>query len=296
MNYQLKYFFRCLFAISALVFPTSFQAARAQTAPSLDAASSFTVLGGTNVTCTAPGVITGDVGVAPGSAVPFTNTGCTIAGGTPPATDAAAALAHTAVLNAYDTLALLPCTQTISTAAFTGNVPTLGPLAPGVYCFPAAVTFTDTTLTLDGATNPNGIWVFKVGAALTGSGFQVVMANGGQACNVFWAIGAAVTLSTSALPPLFEGNILAGGPAGSITMTGGGLVGRALANVAVTMTGTNIHGTCALVDQAKAGCHADDNDGPHHKKDKAKDKDEDRDHDKGKDGNKGKDKGEEHDN
>jgi hypothetical protein len=62
------------------------------------------------------------------------------------------------------------------------------------------------------------------------------------------------------------------------------------------MTGTNIHGTCALVDQAKAGCHADDNDGPHHKKDKAKDKDEDRDHDKGKDGNKGKDKDEEHDN
>ena len=27
-----------------------------------------------------PGVITGDVGVSPGGAVPFTNTGCTIAG------------------------------------------------------------------------------------------------------------------------------------------------------------------------------------------------------------------------
>src|SRR4029077_17329359 len=62
--------------------------ARAQT-PSLGAAATFAVLGGTNVTCTAPGVITGDVGVPPGSAVPFTN-GCTIAGGTPPATNVAA--------------------------------------------------------------------------------------------------------------------------------------------------------------------------------------------------------------
>jgi hypothetical protein len=162
----------------------------------------------------------------------------------------------------------MPCTQTISTAAFTGNVPALGPLAPGVYCFPAAVTFTDTTLTLDGSTNPKGIWVFKVGAALTGSGFQVVMANGGQACNVFWAVGAATTLSISTLPSLFQGNLLAGGPAGSITITGGGLVGRAFADVAVTMTDTNIHGTCALVDQAKASCSADDNDEHHHKKDK----------------------------
>lgn len=69
-------------------------------------------------------------------------------------------------------------------------MPVLGPLPPGVYCFAAAVTFTDTTLTLDGATNPNGIWIFKVEGALTGSGFQVVMANGAQACNVFWAVEA----------------------------------------------------------------------------------------------------------
>jgi hypothetical protein len=263
--------------------------ARAQTAPSLGAAATFAVLGGTNVTCTAtpPAVITGDVGVSPGSAVPFTNTGCTIAGGTPPATNTAAGLAHTAFLNAYGALVLTPCTQTIATAAFTGNVPALGPLAPGVYCFPAAVTFTDTTLTLDGSTNPNGIWIFKVGAALTGSGFQVVMANGAQACNVFWAVGAAATLSTSTLPPLFQGNILLGGPAGSITTTGGNLIGRVLANVAVTLTGTNIHGTCALVAQGGAGCKDDDDDRDkdHHDRDR-KDKDKDKDKDNNKDDNK----------
>ena len=97
MSYQQKYDFRCLLAIATLLCAASFQAAWAQTAPSLGAASSFAVLGGTNVTCTAPGVITEDVGVSPGSAVPFTNTGCTIVGGTPHATNAAAALARTAL-------------------------------------------------------------------------------------------------------------------------------------------------------------------------------------------------------
>ena len=258
-----------------------------QSAPSLGTAASFAVLGGTNVTCTAPGAITGDVGVSPGGAVPFTNTGCTIAG-TVHTNDLAATNARTDFLKAYTALesdSLTPCTQTISTAAFTGNVPALGPLPPGVYCFTAAVTFTDTTLTLDGSTNPNGIWIFKVEGALTGSGFQVVMANGGQACNVFWAVDGAVTLSTSTLPPLFQGNILAGDPAlGSITITGGALVGRALANVALTMTSTNINGVCALVDKAKAGCKTDDDDRDedkdHHDKDKDhKDKDhKDQDH------------------
>src|SRR5260370_39546232 len=185
--------------------------ARAQSAPSLGAASPFAILGGTNVTCTSPGVITGDVGVSPGSA--FTNTGCAISGGTPPATAAAAALARTDLLNASAALKdpqQTPCTETISTAAFTDNVPgtlgtggpPLGNIPPGVYCFTAAVTFTDTTLTLDGATNPNGIWIFKVGAALTGRGFQVVTANGAQACNVFWAVRARGTISDPTLPPL----------------------------------------------------------------------------------------------
>lgn len=280
MNDRHKYVFPCLLAIAALLSSASFQPASAQSAPSLGAASSFSVLGGQAVTCTGS-VITGDVGVSPTPT--FTNTGCTVAGGTPPATDAAAALARTAFLNAYDAIGLMPCNQTISTAAFTGNVPALGPLAPGVYCFPAGVTFTNTTLTLDGSTNPKGVWIFKVGAALTGSGFQVALANGAQACNVFWSVGAATTLSTSTLPPLFQGNILAGNAAGgSVTITGGSLIGRVLANVAVTMTATNIHGSCALVSQALATCHADDNDN-HRKMDKDKDGENDQEHDQGRD-------------
>jgi hypothetical protein len=235
----------------------------AQSAPSLGSAAGFSVLGSTAVTCTTS-VITGDVGISP-TTTAFTNTGCLIAGGAPPATDAAAVQARTDFLSAYAALALVPCTTTISTAAFTGNVPVLGPLAPGVYCFPAGVAFTDTTLTLDGTTNPNGIWIFKVGAALAGSGFQVVLVNGAQPCNVFWSVGAAATLTTSTLLPVFQGNILAGnGTGGSITITGGSVIGRALASVAVTLTSTNIHGSCAVASQASASCPVDSDDHEKH--------------------------------
>jgi hypothetical protein len=110
-------------------------------------------------------------------------------------------------------------------------------LAPGVYCTGAALAGAG-VLTLDAGGNANAVWIFKIGAALSGTGFSVVMAGGGQACNVYWAPGAGVTFSTSAV----KGNILAGGATGSITMTDTILTGRALANVAVTMTGSSVIG------------------------------------------------------
>jgi hypothetical protein len=198
----------------------------------LGSAGSFAVLAGSAVTCT-DSTVNGDVGVWPGTAI--TQTNCTINNGTVHPGDATAAAAHIDFLTEYNVLANTPCGVTISDAAFTGNVPALGPLAPGVYCFPAAATFTDTTLTLDGSTNPNGIWIFKVGAALAGNGFQVVMTNGAQPCNVFWLVGAAATLTTSTLPPQFQGSILAGA---AITITGGTFAGDALATAAVTLTNT----------------------------------------------------------
>jgi hypothetical protein len=263
--------------------------ARAQTAPSLGTAATFAVLGSSNVTCTAPGVISGDVGVSPGL---FTNTtGCLVVGtvhqGDPAATNALAAL-KTAYANAL--VANSSCTSSLA-AAYTGNVPALGPLAPGVYCNTdaAGLTFTATTLTLDAGGNANAVWVFKIDFSFTGTGFQVVMANGGQPCNVYWLVGADSTLTAST----FQGNILAGGPTGSFTSTDGTLIGRVLAKGAVTLTRPNLHGTCALAAQGGAGCKNDDDDRDedhdrdeghhkgHHDKDHH-DKDKDR-HDKDKD-------------
>jgi hypothetical protein len=196
-------------------------------AQSLGSAQNFAVLAGTNVTCTA-GVVTGEVGVSPGSAVPFTDTGCTITGGMPPATDAAATLARTDFLSAYAALQL----QSTTCSTISGNLAGQN-LAPGVYCLDAVAKAG--TLTLTGPST--GVWIFLVNGALTGTNFSVVMAGGGQPCNVFWGPSAAVTMTTSA----FKGNILAGDAInGSITLTGGTLAGQAFANVAVTMTGASV--------------------------------------------------------
>jgi hypothetical protein len=218
MNTRLKYFSTSLLAMVALLVGAS--PASAQVA--LGAASGFAVLGGSNVTCTA-GSVVGDVGVAPGT---FVNTGCTITGAMPPATNAAAARAQAALASAYAGARKAACTGTLLSTITTST------LAPGVYCTDGALTATDAVLTLDARGDRNAVWIFKTGAALTGTNFTVVMANGGQPCNVFWAPSADVTMTTSAL----KGNILAG--AGSITFTGGSLAGRALAKTAITMTGT----------------------------------------------------------
>lgn len=228
MNHFQKYLSTYLLATAALLGGTS--PAWAQ-APLLGAASEFAVLGAT-VTCT-NSVIAGDVGISP--AIAFTNTGCTISGGMPPATNAAAVGARADFLGAYDTVRNMPCTTTLS-STITGPVT----LYPGVYCTDAALTGAG-VLTLDAQGDANAVWIFQIGSvltgALTGTNFSVVMAGGGQPCNVFWAPSAGVTMTTSTL----KGNILAGNAIdGAITLTGGSLAGRALANVAVTMTDTSV--------------------------------------------------------
>jgi hypothetical protein len=217
---------------AALLSAAPFQAALAQTAPDLGSADSFTVLGGTAVTLTGSAVI-GDVG----SPVAVTLTDSTVDGTVYPVPDdSTVATAYTEFLTAYAALADAndyPCTGTLDTA-YTDTALTL---TPGVYCNDAAVTFTRTTLTLDAQDNPDAVWIFKIGTlgtgALTGTSLSVVMANGGQACNVYWWVAQAATLTTSKL----KGNLLAGAGA---TFTGGTLFGRALAKAGVTMTGTDV--------------------------------------------------------
>jgi type VI secretion system secreted protein VgrG len=177
-------------------------------------------------------VVTGDIGVSPGGPVPYTNTGCSIAGATPPATNAAAAQARPAFLSAY--AALQPAACILVSGSLAART-----LPPGVYCLDAAAK--TGTLTLSG--RADGVWVFRAPGAITGTNFSVVMAGGADACNVFWAPSAGVTMTTSAM----KGNILAGNAAaGSVTLTGGTLTGRAFAHQAVTMTTVGVMGCSAL--------------------------------------------------
>lgn len=227
MNKLQKYLSACLLATTALLGGVATASAAA---PSMGTASAFAVLGGTGVTCTS-GVITGDVGISPGTA--FTNTGCTITGGIPPATNAAAALARMDFLSAYAATQAMSCTRMLTGTLAGEN------LAPGVYCVSAEAK--TGLLTLTGGVND--VWVFLVNGALTGTNFSVVMAGGAQPCNVYWAPSAAATMTTSSL----KGTILAGDAiGGSITLTGGTLAGSALANIAVTMTDASVIGCCTL--------------------------------------------------
>jgi len=209
---------------AALLSAAPFHAAFAQAAPSLGSAGSFGVLAGTEVTCT-DSIVNGDVGVSPGTAI--TQVNCTI-NGTMHAGDASASTAHDDFLAAYDALALEHCDEFLSGTLAGVTRP------PGVYCFDAAATLTG-QLTLDGPAN--GVWIFKIGTggtgALTGTNFSVVMSGGGQACNVYWWVAEAATMTTSN----FQGTILAGA---ATTFTGGSLIGRDLAKAAATLTGVTV--------------------------------------------------------
>jgi hypothetical protein len=204
----------------------------------LGTATGFAVLsaaanGGGAVTCT-DSLISGDVGSS-GQPASIVQTRCSISGALVAPVPAQVVTDFDA---AYAKLAQQGCTQTFAEAAFTDTALTV---APGVICFPAAATFTRTTITLKGGAND--LWIFKVGTqapgALTGTGLNVVMA-GGQACNVYWWVDAATTLTTSG----FQGTILSGA---AITATGlanptTAYNGNMLAKAAVTLTNFSLTG------------------------------------------------------
>jgi hypothetical protein len=225
-----------VFSLCALTLLT--QAAFAQSAPQLGSAVGFAVLsaaanGGGAVTCT-DSLVSGDIGSS-GVAASIVQTRCSISGATIAPVPAQVV---TDFDKAYAALKAEQCTQVVTRAAFTGESLTY---EPGVICFPAAATFTDTTITLKG--DSNDLWIFKVGSAgvgaLTGTGLQVLMA-GGQACNVYWWVDAATTLTTTG----FQGTILSGA---AITATGlanpsTDYTGNMLAKAAVTLTNFSLTG------------------------------------------------------
>ena len=202
--------------------------ATAQTAIPLGTASTYGVLAGSTITNTGASVVTGDVGLSPGTAVT----------GFPPGivsgsilTAAAAAGAKTDLLTAYN-LAAGQSPATVS-AELGGQT-----LTAGVYNSAAGTFAVDGILTLDGGNNPNAVFIFQTASTLTTAAgapgtpaSQIILTNGAQSGNVFWQVGSSATLGTYSL---FQGNILA---LTSITVTTGATVnGRVLAlNGAVTL-------------------------------------------------------------
>jgi hypothetical protein len=211
-------------------------ATSAQAAPvGLGTAESFAVLGGSTVTNTGPSVISGDLGVSPGTAVTGFPPGTVIAGSVH-ANDAVAAQAQLDLTTAYNDAAGRGATSTVS-SDLAGRT-----LSAGVYKSATSLGLTG-DLTLDGQGDPNAVFVFQAGSTLTtASGSRVLLTGAAQACNVFWQVGSSATIGTATR---FTGNILA---LTSISLTTGATInGRALArNGAVTLdTNTITRSTCA---------------------------------------------------
>lgn len=198
------------------------RAEAAQASVGLGTAASFAVLAGQTVTNTGPSVITGGIGLSPGSAVT----------GFPPGTvngsihtaDAVALQAQADLTNAYNDAAGRASSATIS-ADLGGQK-----LVPGVYT--GGTLGLTGTLTLDAQGDPNAVFVFQSASTLiTASSSRVTVINGGDACNVFWQVTSSATLGTNSV---FVGTVLA---LTSVTATTGVVIfGRLLArNGAVTL-------------------------------------------------------------
>jgi len=207
-------------AISALIIGANSIAALASTAPGLGTAGTYAVLAGTTVTNTGNTVLTGNLGISPGSACTGFPAPCTgggpgvVNGGTIHAGDAAALQAQTDLTAAYGVAASSPCNST-SLAPWGGQT-----LTPGTYCQTTSPTISG-NLILSG----NGVFIFKSGSTLvTAPGATVSVINGAQPCNVFWQVSSSATLDTTTT---FVGTIMA---LTSITINNGATIqGRALA-------------------------------------------------------------------
>ena len=223
-------------ALSFLALPLlAFSAfATSDNSVNLGTAGSYAVLAGSTVTNTGSSVLTGNLGVWPGTAVIGFPPG--IVGGTIHAGDAAAAQAQRDLTTAYNAAMGLSPTATLTGTDLGGLV-----LTPGVYFFASSAQLTG-TLTLNNLGNPNAVFVFQIGSTLTtASNSSVIFSNSLADPNVFWQVGSSATLGTTTA---FQGNILA---LTSITLNTGATIGcgSALAiNGAVTLDSNVIGGGC----------------------------------------------------
>jgi hypothetical protein len=184
--------------VLAVALPFLHQNATATTID-LGTASSFAILGGSEVTFTAPTTtVMGDVGVSPGTSITGTPANLSQTGGTIHDNDAVAAQAQLDLTTAYNAAAGAASTATIANSLGSGQT-----LGPGVYNFslPTDVNLIG-TLTLSGS----GLYVFQVPSDLqTAIGSSVELINGAEASHVFWQVGITANLLGSD----FDGTIMA---------------------------------------------------------------------------------------
>lgn len=220
-------FFPFFIAILAVVgLPVA--AFAAQPGVGLGTATSFSVLAGSTVTNTGPSVISGDVGLSPGSDVTGFPPGLVI-NGTQHVTNALALQAQNDLTTAYnDAAGRTPVVDK------TGQDLGGQTLVAGVYQAANEMDLTG-TVTLDAQGDPNAVFIFQAGSTLiTASSSTVALLGGARSCNVFWQVGSSATLGTNTT---FVGSIMA--LTDATLQTGATVEGRVLARNGQVALDTN---------------------------------------------------------
>lgn len=168
-------------------------------------AANYSVLGGQSVTNVGLTTMHENLGVSPGPTTAITGfpPGLVILPGV--LDNPNAAQAQLDLTTAYDD------THTRGTLTGTTGSDLSGQtLQGGVYAAttsPKAPLGLTGTLTLDGAGDPDSVFIFQSDSTLiTGSGSVVQLINGAQECNVYWQVLSSATLGSGST---FVGNILA---------------------------------------------------------------------------------------
>jgi Ice-binding-like len=191
---------------------------------SLGAADNFAVLGGSTVTNTGATIVTGDLGVSPGTSVTGFGPGVVL-NGSIHMNDTPAMQAHADAATAYAQLAGETLTTDLSGTNLGGMI-----LTPGIYHFDTVAQLTG-TLILNTGGDPNATFHFQIGTTLTTDPGSMVTLLNGSSTNIFWQVGTSATIGVDSV---LYGNILADQ---SITVNSGATInGRAIAiNAAVTL-------------------------------------------------------------
>ena len=185
----------------AVAYPTV-EIEKRQTTPAIlmSAAAGWGAIAASTLTNVGNTLITGNCGTSPGTAItgfpPGVCTGTNSAGGTD-ASDAQASC-----LDAYNNAAAKVPTAALPASDLGGLT-----LPPGVYTFPTSAATLTGILTLDGASNHRGQWIFQITTTFTASAAsQIQTINGAQACNVYFIVGSSANVQAGAK---LVGNILA---------------------------------------------------------------------------------------
>lgn len=202
-----------------------------QSTVALGNSSYFAVLAGSAITNTGSTVITGDLGLSPGTSV----------GGFPPGTlngtlrvnDAIANQAKLDLTIAYNDAAGRTSTDMVTISGNIGGKT----LTPGLYVSTSSLEISSGDLTFDAKGDKNAVFIIQVGSTLTvTSGREVVLKGKASAANIFWQVSSSASFGTTSV---MKGTIMA---LESITFaTGATLDGKALASTgAVTMDANTI--------------------------------------------------------